>query len=134
MPWLPKRVRTQPQKRSKRRQRRSELLAEDPYKLNVTRMDSHGGWIASGTQLVQFLNHVAGAPASPRSSNPQPSASCFLSLENGRISSGAVASDVKFDLPVQITVCPVIPSTMSASQGRLRQSVRRLGPITTSFS
>jgi CubicO group peptidase (beta-lactamase class C family) len=38
---------------------------EDPYKLNVTRMDSHGGWIASSTQLVQFLNHVAGAPGSP---------------------------------------------------------------------
>ena len=28
-------------------------------------MDSHGGWIASGTQLVQFLNHVAGAPGIP---------------------------------------------------------------------
>ena len=38
---------------------------EDPYKLNVTRMDSHGGWIASSTQLVQFLNHVAGAPGIP---------------------------------------------------------------------
>ncbi len=39
--------------------------SEDPYKLNVTRMDSHGGWIASSTQLVQFLNHVAGAPGIP---------------------------------------------------------------------
>ncbi|WP_433970018.1 serine hydrolase domain-containing protein [Tunturiibacter gelidiferens] len=39
--------------------------SEDPYKLNVTRMDSHGGWIASSTQLVQFLNHVAGAPKIP---------------------------------------------------------------------
>jgi CubicO group peptidase (beta-lactamase class C family) len=38
---------------------------EDPYKLNVTRMDSHGGWIASSTELVQFLNHVAGAPGIP---------------------------------------------------------------------
>jgi len=38
---------------------------EDPYKLNVNRMDSHGGWIASGTQLVQLLNHVAGAPGIP---------------------------------------------------------------------
>jgi len=28
-------------------------------------MDSHGGWIASSTQLVQFLNHVAGAPGIP---------------------------------------------------------------------
>jgi CubicO group peptidase (beta-lactamase class C family) len=39
--------------------------SEDPYKLNITRMDSHGGWIASSTQLVQFLNHVAGAPGIP---------------------------------------------------------------------
>ncbi len=38
---------------------------EDPYKLNITRMDSHGGWIASSTELVQFLNHVAGAPGIP---------------------------------------------------------------------
>lgn len=35
---------------------------EDPYKMNVTRMDSHGGWIASSTDLVIFLDHVAGAP------------------------------------------------------------------------
>jgi CubicO group peptidase (beta-lactamase class C family) len=39
--------------------------SEDPYKMNVTRMDSHGGWIASSTELVQFLNHVAGAPGIP---------------------------------------------------------------------
>jgi CubicO group peptidase (beta-lactamase class C family) len=39
--------------------------SEDPYKLNVTRMDSHGGWIASSTQLVQFLNHVGGASGIP---------------------------------------------------------------------
>ena len=38
---------------------------EDPYKLNITRMDSHGGWIASSTECVQFLNHVAGAPGIP---------------------------------------------------------------------
>ncbi len=38
---------------------------EEPYKLNITRMDSHGGWIASSTELVQFLNHVAGAPGIP---------------------------------------------------------------------
>jgi CubicO group peptidase (beta-lactamase class C family) len=36
--------------------------SEDPYKINVNRMDSCDGWIASSTQLVQFLNHVAGAP------------------------------------------------------------------------
>lgn len=36
--------------------------SEDPYKINVNRMDSCDGWIASSTQLVQFLDHVAGAP------------------------------------------------------------------------
>ena len=39
--------------------------SEDPYKINISRMDSNGGWIASSTQLVQFLNHVAGAPNIP---------------------------------------------------------------------
>jgi Beta-lactamase len=36
--------------------------SEDPYKMNVTRMDSHGGWVASPTSLVQFLDHVGGSP------------------------------------------------------------------------
>src|SRR3984957_11653270 len=31
---------------------------EDPYKINVTRMDSNGGWLATPSALVQFLNHV----------------------------------------------------------------------------
>jgi CubicO group peptidase (beta-lactamase class C family) len=44
---------------------------EDPYKLNITRMDSHGGWIASSTELVQFLNHVAGAPGIPALLKPE---------------------------------------------------------------
>jgi CubicO group peptidase (beta-lactamase class C family) len=39
--------------------------SEDPYKININRMDSTSGWIASSTQLVQFLNHVAGAPGIP---------------------------------------------------------------------
>jgi CubicO group peptidase (beta-lactamase class C family) len=39
--------------------------SEDPYKLNIARMDADDGWIASSTQLVQFLNHVAGAPNIP---------------------------------------------------------------------
>ena len=38
---------------------------EDPYKVNVTRMDSDGGWIASSTDMVTFLDHVAGAPNIP---------------------------------------------------------------------
>jgi CubicO group peptidase (beta-lactamase class C family) len=39
--------------------------SEDPYKININRMDSTAGWIASSTQLVQLLNHVAGAPGIP---------------------------------------------------------------------
>jgi len=34
--------------------------SENPYDMNVTRMDSHGGWIATASDLVQFLDHVAG--------------------------------------------------------------------------
>ncbi len=40
-------------------------FGENPYNMNVTRMDSHGGWIATSTDLVKFLNHVAGAPGIP---------------------------------------------------------------------
>jgi len=45
--------------------------SEDPYKLNVTRMDSHGGWLASSTDLVIFLDHVAGAPGIPALLKPE---------------------------------------------------------------
>jgi CubicO group peptidase (beta-lactamase class C family) len=45
--------------------------SEDPYKINVNRMDSADGWIASSTQLVQFLNHVAGAPGIPAILKPE---------------------------------------------------------------
>lgn len=45
--------------------------SEDPYKINVTRMDSHGGWIATPTDLVQFLNHVAGGPGIPALLKPE---------------------------------------------------------------
>jgi CubicO group peptidase (beta-lactamase class C family) len=45
--------------------------SEDPYKINITRMDSTDGWIASATQLVQFLDHVAGAPNIPALLKPQ---------------------------------------------------------------
>ena len=39
---------------------------QNPYNINVRRMDSHGGWIASPTDLVEFLMHVdgSGAPTS----------------------------------------------------------------------
>jgi CubicO group peptidase (beta-lactamase class C family) len=45
--------------------------SEDAYKINVNRMDSCAGWIASSTQLVQFLNHVAGAPGIPALLKPE---------------------------------------------------------------
>ena len=45
--------------------------SEDPYKININRMDSAAGWIASSTQLVQFLNHVAGAPGIPALLKPE---------------------------------------------------------------
>jgi CubicO group peptidase (beta-lactamase class C family) len=45
--------------------------SEAPYKINVTRMDSTAGWLASSTQLVQFLNHVAGAPDIPALLKPE---------------------------------------------------------------
>ncbi|MFZ3216596.1 MAG: serine hydrolase domain-containing protein [Candidatus Acidiferrales bacterium] len=44
---------------------------EDPYKINLTRMDSSGGWLASATDLVQFLNHVGGAPGVPSILKPE---------------------------------------------------------------
>lgn len=45
--------------------------SELPYKINITRMDATDGWIASSTQLVQFLNHVAGAPNIPALLKPE---------------------------------------------------------------
>lgn len=41
------------------------LLGIHPYGMNVTRMDSHGGWIARASDLVQFAMHVDGFPAPP---------------------------------------------------------------------
>jgi CubicO group peptidase (beta-lactamase class C family) len=35
-------------------------LGDFPYRMNVARMDSHGGWLARPTDLVQFLMHVSG--------------------------------------------------------------------------
>ena len=45
--------------------------SEDPYKLNVTRMDSHGGWLATPSDLAIFLDHVAGAPNIPSLLKPE---------------------------------------------------------------
>jgi hypothetical protein len=33
--------------------------------MNVTRMDSHGGWIATATDLVRFLDGITGAGDTP---------------------------------------------------------------------
>jgi CubicO group peptidase (beta-lactamase class C family) len=45
--------------------------SENPYKMNVTRMDSHGGWIAAPSDLVQFLNHVDGFSDTPSLLKPE---------------------------------------------------------------
>jgi CubicO group peptidase (beta-lactamase class C family) len=38
---------------------------DNPYGMNVARMDSHGGWIARPADLVQFVMHVSGFAAPP---------------------------------------------------------------------
>ena len=43
----------------------------NPYGMNVTRMDSHGGWIATPADLVQFFMHVDGFPTPPNILKPQ---------------------------------------------------------------
>jgi CubicO group peptidase (beta-lactamase class C family) len=35
---------------------------EDPYSMQVTRMDSHGGWLASASDLLRFAVRVDGKP------------------------------------------------------------------------
>lgn len=37
----------------------------EPYEMNVTRMDSHGGWIATPADLVRFAMHVDGLKTTP---------------------------------------------------------------------
>jgi CubicO group peptidase (beta-lactamase class C family) len=44
---------------------------EDPYGMNVTRMDSHGGWIARPADLVQFAMHVDGFAPPPNILKPE---------------------------------------------------------------
>jgi CubicO group peptidase (beta-lactamase class C family) len=45
--------------------------SEDPYKINVTRMDANGGWVGSPSDLVLFLNHIGGFPNNPPLLQPQ---------------------------------------------------------------
>ena len=41
-----------------------------PYGMNVTRMDSHGGWIATPSDLVRFAMHVDGFKTTPNILKP----------------------------------------------------------------
>ncbi|MFI5011953.1 MAG: serine hydrolase domain-containing protein [Hyphomicrobiales bacterium] len=43
---------------------------ENPYDMNVARMDSHGGWIARPADLVAFATHVDGFSTTPSLLNP----------------------------------------------------------------
>jgi CubicO group peptidase (beta-lactamase class C family) len=44
---------------------------ENPYDMNVARMDSHGGWLATPRDLVLFLNHVDGFKSTPNILKPE---------------------------------------------------------------
>jgi CubicO group peptidase (beta-lactamase class C family) len=44
---------------------------ENPYDMNVTRMDSHGGWLARPANLVQFAMHVSDFAAPPNILKPE---------------------------------------------------------------
>jgi CubicO group peptidase (beta-lactamase class C family) len=44
---------------------------ENPYGINITRMDSHGGWIARPADIVQFFMHVDGFAVPPNILRPQ---------------------------------------------------------------
>lgn len=44
---------------------------DNPYGMNVTRMDSHGGWIARPADLVQYFMHVDGFPTPPNILKPE---------------------------------------------------------------
>jgi CubicO group peptidase (beta-lactamase class C family) len=44
---------------------------ENPYDMNVTRMDAHGGWLATPRDLVLFLNHVDGFKSTPSLLKPE---------------------------------------------------------------
>jgi CubicO group peptidase (beta-lactamase class C family) len=43
----------------------------DPYAMNVARMDSHGGWIATAADLVRFATHVDGFEAARNILKPE---------------------------------------------------------------
>ena len=43
---------------------------ENPYNMNISRMDSHGGWIGTPNDLVQFAMHVDGFKTTPNILSP----------------------------------------------------------------
>jgi len=45
--------------------REAKYYPADAYSLNVTRFDSHGGWVASPIDIARFLVHVDGSPTKP---------------------------------------------------------------------
>jgi CubicO group peptidase (beta-lactamase class C family) len=44
---------------------------ENPYTMNVTRMDSHGGWLARPADIVKFMMHVDGFAKPPNILKPE---------------------------------------------------------------
>ena len=40
-------------------------LGENPYRMNVQRMDSHGGWLGTARDLATFATHVDGFTTTP---------------------------------------------------------------------
>jgi CubicO group peptidase (beta-lactamase class C family) len=44
---------------------------ESPYDMNVRRMDSHGGWLATPSDLVRFTTHVDGYTTTPNILRPE---------------------------------------------------------------
>jgi CubicO group peptidase (beta-lactamase class C family) len=44
---------------------------EDPYGMNVRRMDSHGGWLAGASDLVKFAVNIGGINSEPGLLRPE---------------------------------------------------------------
>jgi CubicO group peptidase (beta-lactamase class C family) len=66
---------------------------EEPYKINVARMDSNAGWLATPSSLVQFLDHVAGSGSIPSMLKPE-------------------------TIQLMTTPCPAFPGTSAAKYAR----------------
>ena len=45
--------------------------SENPYNMNVARMDSHGGWLATAADLVRFAERVDGFTTTPNILRPE---------------------------------------------------------------